>query len=199
MSEEVGFVEKPQMSNSFLEDLLSFIDEAEVEEANFNEKEDGFCIESMDQANYIAKKLKELRKEKQEIEESAKNAMDKYAAKIQAWKEKNLGPYENQEEFFLRMLKSFAEEKLRGSTKKSIKLIEGTIGFKKQQDKYEYEDEQLLEFLESSHKEFVKYKPSVDKIKLKSETTPKEGKLYFGEVLIPGVTVTPQEEKFDLK
>ena len=58
-------------------------------------------------------------------------------------------------EFLERCLKSFAIKELEGSKKKSIKLPYGTLSFKKQQDKYEYSEELIMDWLKNNN--YTKY------------------------------------------
>lgn len=186
-------------ANLFLADLLSFVEEAEVNEIKLDQAKPGFQIETMEQANYITRKLKELRAEQEQIEETAKRELRRYEDKVNTWKEKTLSPLQNQEQFYMSLLESFARQKLEGSNKKSLKLIEGTIGFRKQQDKYEYDDKVLTAYLEENHKDLVKYKASPDKIALKKAGEVKNGVLYINGKAVPGVTIIPQDEKFEVK
>lgn len=186
-------------ANLFLADLLSFVEEAEVNEIELDQAKPGFQIETMEQANYITRKLKELRAEQEQIEETAKRELRRYEDKVNTWKEKTLSPLQNQEQFYMSLLESFARQKLEGSNKKSLKLIEGTIGFRKQQDKYEYDDKVLTAYLEENHKDLVKYKASPDKTALKKAGEVKNGALYVNGKAVPGVTIISQDEKFEVK
>lgn len=187
-----------QTSNDLLEDLLSFIDEEEEQEIGVNESQP-FRIENDMQANYFIRKVKELRKEKEQILETAERELRRYEAKIEKWKEMMLSPLENKEKFFLQLLQQYAEEQLMGTGKKSMKLIEGTLGFRKKPDKYEYDEETLLAYLKEKYPDFVRYKASVDKTELKKAAEAKDGKLYLNGEEVPGVAVIPQEIGFDVK
>ncbi|PTY93009.1 host-nuclease inhibitor Gam family protein [Heyndrickxia sporothermodurans] len=191
--------QEQKTGNSFLDDLLSFVEEAEVEELDLTTVDEGFSIQNMDQANFIAKKVKEVRAEMEEAAETAQAYLESYQEKISNWLEKTQNPLRNQEAYLLRLLENFARTKLEGSNKKSLKLIEGTLQFRKQQDKYEYEDNVLLTYAENNLPQFIKTKLSVDKTELKKKATVKNGELYIDGVLVPGVTVTAQDEKFDVK
>lgn len=188
-----------QTGNSFLDDLLEFIDEAEVEELELQKEEDGFKIETIDQANYITKKVKQIRSEIEEAKEIAEAQLKAYEEKVNAWLSSVTKPLERQEEFYLLLLEQFAKEKLKDTKKRSLKLIEGTLQFKKQQDKYEYDDKELTAFAEKNLKDYVRYKPSVDKSKLKKDGKVKEGKLYIGDKEVKGVRVISREDKFSVK
>lgn len=191
--------QEQKTGNSFLDDLLSFVEEAEVEELNLTAVDEGFSIQNMDQANFIAKKVKEVRAEMEEAAETAQAYLESHQEKISNWLEKTQNPLRNQEAYLLRLLENFARTKLEGSNKKSLKLIEGTLQFRKQQDKYEYEDNVLLTYAENNLPQFIKTKLSVDKTELKKKATVKNGEIYIDGVLVPGITVTSQDEKFDVK
>lgn len=188
-----------ETGNSFLDDLLAFVEKTEAEELDLTNVNEGFSIQSTDQANYIAKKVKELRAEQEEAAATAKEQIKAYQEKVEMWLEKVVNPLKNQEEFYLRLLENFAREKLEGSSKKSLKLIEGTLQFRKQQDKYEYEDNVLQAFVEENLPDYVKVKTSVDKTKLKKDATVVNGQLYIDGTLVEGVTVMKQDDKFDVK
>lgn len=187
-------------NNSFLTDLLSFVEEIEVAELNLEDKQ-GFQIETVDQANFIARKVKELRAEREEAMETAKKQIEAYQDKVNAWLESVTKPLDNQEAYYLNLLETFARTKLDGSNKKSLKLIEGTLQFRKQQPKYEYTDNVLLDYVKENLPDLIKRKvtESVDKTALKNKATIKDGRLYIDGKLIPGVVVEEQDDKFDVK
>jgi hypothetical protein len=129
---------------------------------------------------------------------------DLLSTRVNQWRQQELDKRQRDIDYISNLLRAFAEEELKnnkGKTK-SISLPYGSIGFKKQQDKYEYDEEALLAFLKEDkelEKKYVKYKPSPDKTALKKDGEAKNGKLYLGDTNVPGVTVTPQEEKFEVK
>ena len=187
-----------QTGNDLLGDLLSFINEEEEQEIGVNESQPS-RIENDMQANYFIRKVKELRKEKEQIFETAERELRRYEVKIEKWKKMMLSPLENKEKFFLQLLQQYAEEQLMGTGKKSMKLIEGTLGFCKKPDKYEYDEKTLLAYLKEKYPDFVRYKASVDKTELKKAAEAKDGKLYLDGEEVPGVAVIPQEIGFDVK
>lgn len=183
-----------------MNDLLKHIEEAEVEEANIKLDSEGFKIQDMDQANYIVKKVKQIRQEKKEIKNAAKEQLKKYKELIEAWETNSLYPLNNQEEFFTNALQSFAKEMLEGTKKKSIKLINGNIGFKKQVDEISYEEEKLKEYLKKNDlTEYLRIKEEIEKDALKKAGTKKDGFLVLKGEAVPGITFTPREDKFEVK
>lgn len=186
------------MEQSFLDDLLEYVNEEE-EQALGIQHDEAFVIDSVEQANYFARKLNELRAEKQQIAATAQDQIDVYVQRVDAWKNKTLAPLEYEEDRLLAMLKFFAETQLSGSTKKSIKLVEGTLQFRKQQAAYEYNDELLLDYMQRAAAQYVVIKPSVDKKEFKKAITVKDGQAILDGNIVPGVTITERPEAFDLK
>lgn len=185
----------------FATSLRNFMDEEERKILEVTE--DSAAIMTKEQANYFTKKLLECRAYMDEVNAFADKEIERTTKIVNEWREKRLDVYKKQEEYLLSILKEFAEKELPPDAKtKSIKLPNGTLGFRKQQPKYEYEEDTLLLFLESNEKlksQFVKYKPFVNKTELKKMTSIIDGSLVYNNIKIDGVTVVPQEDKFDVK
>ena len=183
---------------SFLEELTDFIEEEEIQELELDQDE--LIIKDTRQAEYFLKKVKELQREKEEIEQTAQFAIEEYQKKVEKWKKQKLSPIENTIEYFSNLLDSFARYKLEGSSKKSLKLIEGTIGYRSQAPKYNYEDEKaLVEFLEKNAPDFLRYKKEPDKSQLKKQAEVVDGKLYIDDKLVEGITVEERGDAFYVK
>lgn len=196
---EVEQTQESATSNSFLNDLLEFIDEQEVKELGLDTVDETYTIKDMAHANYIAKKLREVRSQIDVVNSTSDNQIDSYRQKVEQFRASSLAPLASSETFLLGLIQEFARRQLEGSTKKSVKLIEGTAQFRKPPDKFEYDEDVLLAYLQTTLPDYVKHKPSVDKAELKKAGKVKEGLLYVGDTNIPGVTITPQEEKFEVK
>lgn len=192
--------EDERLSFGFLNDLQDFMDSEEVQELNIDTEGQHFKITSREQAGFFIRKVQEVREEAEQINAAAKKELDRLAAKITTWQEKEIARCANAESYIMSLLENFAEEELAGSDKRSLKLPFGTLGFRKQQDKYEYDDKTLLEFLEENKLEtYIQRKPSPKKADLKKVGMVKDGSLYVDGVLIKGITITPQEDKFEIK
>ena len=185
--------------NAFLDDLLAFIEETEVEEAEVDLHSSRFTVETMDQANYVIRKLNEVREERGQAEQAAAEQIQAYKEKVENWLKAVSSPLDNQEMYYMNLLKMFAANKLDGSKKKSLKLIEGTLAFKKQQPDYQYQDDVLTEYLKESHPDLIAIKHSPKKAELKKAGEARNGALYVGEDKIPGVTVIDRDDKFEVK
>ena len=104
--------------------------------------------------------------------------------------------------FFENALKTYTLKELEGSKKKSIKLPYGTLSIKKQHDKYEYDEKEILQWLKEYNQEkFIETKvvESINKKELKKEAYYNNGSLYIDNIPVRGITVTPQGDKFEIK
>lgn len=188
------------VSLDLLEDLLNFVDETEAEETGLNSADAGFIIDTPQQANYVLRKVKEIRKQAEDVRVTAQQEVDKYAAKVQVWADKQLSQMEYSENYFLSLLEDYARSHIDpNGKKKSLSLIDGTVGFRKATDKYEYQDDILISALQEKHPELIEMKPSLKKAELKKIIKVKEDGVYLDDILLTGLTVTPQPEKFEVK
>lgn len=188
----------------FLQELNNAIEEEERKALNINfaDTENTQLIQNQSQANYFCKVVHEL-----ENEIKAKNELiDKEKARVEnhyeQFREKQLAEPKRKLEYLKSCLKTFTIEQLEGSSKRSIKLPYGTLSLKRQNDKFEYNEEEVLNWLkENNQLEFVHQKvmESIDKNKLKKEGYIHEGVLFINNAPVDGIKVTHQEDKFEVK
>lgn len=185
------------MDNTTMDFLANDLDDsvsaAEEETIGLSGEIDSFKIETRDQAEYFTRRLVEAQKENEAVELVAKKRLNEYTERVNAWKENKLKENSYNIERWTSWLRPWAEEQLKDSKKKSVKLIEGTLGFRKA-DKYEYDDEKLVEYLQSSgHEELlIEQTPKVDKTALKKA-------FDFEKENVPGVTYTKLPDSFTVK
>lgn len=203
---DINSVDERMSNSSFIDDLFDYIDEQEVKELHIdNPMAEGFSIRNEEQANYWIRKVKDLREEKEKIAQQAQSSIESYVKKVQKFVDSSYTPLDRQEEFLTRALQSFAEqERQNNPTKKSIRMIEGTLAFRHQQPEFEYDDEALLASLKADDKlaenyvkEKIEYKP--DKTKLKKDGDIVGDGFSVNGVLLAGITVTPRPDKFEIK
>lgn len=188
--------------DELLEDLLDAIDSMEAEEAGIDaEASDAFVIDTTQQANYAVRKVKEIRQQMEEIQATAKKELEDHAAKVKEWEARQMLSLEYSEQYFASRLESYARQHIDpNGKKKSLSLINGSIGFRKQPDSYDYTDEKaLLAKLKEKYPDLVENKPTIKKAELKKTATVKDGALYINGELIPGVTVTSKPDNFEVK
>lgn len=197
MQQIISIPDKP------MDQLLAFIDESDAKSLDIGLEPKEVTTITEEQAEYYIRLYKKLEREQQEAIETAEAYIQKAKDKAEAWLEKR-----ESDSAFLRTLceeklKSFLEDNLakNGSKKRSITLIEGTIGFRKQQDNYEYHNEKnTLSYLEDKDlKEYINYKSSINKTVLKKAAVINNGKLFIDGEEIPDITVTPRDDKFEIK
>ena len=180
-----------------MNDLDDSVNAAEAEAVGLSGEvdvsEDGFKIETRDQAEYYTRCLAEAQRENAAVELAAKKRIEEYVERVNAWKESKLKENANNIECWTGLLRPWAEEELKGSKKKSVKLIEGTLSFRKNDD-YQYDDEKLIAYLKAKGRNdlLVDQAPKVDKKALKKA-------FDFTKDKIPGVTYTVLPDTFTVK
>jgi phage host-nuclease inhibitor protein Gam len=169
------------------QDLYSYLLESEEQES----QSEGFVVDSLEKAEWCLRKLAKLAQEDAEDEAMAQREIQR----IQAWLEARKKPRQQSREFFEEHLRRFHEKLLQDDPKrnKTVKLPHGTLKARKLPDKWEYDEQAILEWAKANARiEFIRVKAEPDKQAIKQYV--KE----TGEVP-PGVTVTTQGIKFDVE
>ena len=194
------------MMRDFIKDLNESISKMEAEELNINvtgdEESDREIIQNPQQANYFCKVVNELREEKAKTEELINQELERVKREYEAYKTKELNRIDGQIQYFSGLLESYATKELQNSKKRSIKLPHGTLSIKKQQDKYDYDEDAILEWLKKNKQDKfinVQTKETVNKKDLKKEGFSHNGKLYLDDIEVEGVVITAQPDKFEVK
>ena len=189
--------------DDFLADLNQAIKEEEEKALDIDyQEEDNELIKNQAQANYFCKVVAELREEKNKKNELIDQEIQRIKNHYEQFRLKQNNEIDRKIEFLERCLKSLAIKELEGSKKKSIKLPYGTLSFKKQQDKYEYSEELIMDWLKNNnYTKYINTKTieSVDKKALKKESHVCNGYLFIDNNKVDGVTVTKQDDKFEIK
>lgn len=189
--------------DDFLADLNQAIKEEEEKALDIDyQEEDNELIKNQAQANYFCKVIAGLREEKNKKNELIDQEIQRIKNHYEQFRLKQNNEIDRKIEFLERCLKSFAIKELEGSKKKSIKLPYGTLSFKKQQDKYEYSEELIMDWLKNNnYTKYINTKTieSVDKKALKKESHVCNGYLFIDNNKVDGVTVTKQDDKFEIK
>lgn len=185
-------------SISAMEDLLNFIEKED--DTLIGDVDPHYIIKNQDEANIYIKRYKNIVAQMNEIEETSKEALSKYADKVNTWKESCLMPLQRKLQYYETLLQQYAEHQLEGSNKKSLKLIEGTIGFRTPPVKFNYNDEEVLYWLKQVNaNDYLKETTTINKEALKKAGAIKDDKFYINDVEVPGITLTKQDKKFVVK
>lgn len=173
-------------------ELNKFLDEQEeVTQA-------GFVVDTDEKANWALRKIKQFKEQQKE-----NNALaDAEIEKINAWAKQENEKAQQSIDYFQGLIAAFALKKRETDPKfKSMKLPNGRIRFKKQQPKWNYDDEKVVKALKDAGlQDFIKVKESPSKTDIKKAFDVQDGKVVVpdtGEIL-DGVEVIEQEDKFEV-
>lgn len=190
----------------FMDELEQFMLKAEVEELKVklaeDVEEDGtLLVKNKSDADFYLRQINKLKQQKEEINEFVDQEIERQLRLYQEYREDRMRPLDNQIAFYENALKTFAMNEYAETNKKTIKLPNGTLAIKKQQPKYVYNDEQVLEFLqENNYKDYIRTKAEVNKKDLKKNAiVNNNNELVIDGKVVPGVTVIPQEDKFEVR
>lgn len=131
------------------------------------------------------------------VKESKQKDAAAWHAKVDKWLDAILTSIDQANESDENMLKTYAEDRLKNSKRKSVSLPSGKFGFRKGQPKIEHQDDVLLQYAKEANPKYVKVKESLDWSGLKKACVIDQDKMIDenGEVL-PGITIHPAEQTF---
>lgn len=166
-----------------------------------NEEEDAPMIDSRDKANYFLKLMANIQQDINAINEICDAEIDKTVKRVESFRESQLSTLTKQYEYYKKILRNFTEHELQNSKKKSVPLAYGSLSIRKTPDKWEYDDDKLLNWFKENNPDLVNRKitESVDKKQIKS-LSKKDGEVaMLNGKPIEGITIVPQPDKFDVK
>lgn len=191
------------MHKDFMNELEEFMLAAELEELNIKLEEDDIRLEikNKSEADFIIKQVNKLRQEKEEINKFVDQEIERQMKLYEEYRQSRLRPLDSQIAYYEESLKTFTLNEYNETGKKTIKLPNGSIGIKKQQPKYVYNDAEVLEFLQQNElNEYIRMKPELNKKDLKKNAiVNSNNELLINNQVVPGVVVIPQEDKFEIK
>lgn len=181
--------------------LAAEIEELKVKLAGDTEEDGTLLVKNKSDADFYLRQINKLKQQKEEINEFVDQEIERQLRLYQEYREDRMRPLDNQIAFYENALKTFAMNEYAETNKKTIKLPNGTLAIKKQQPKYVYNDEQVLEFLqENNYKDYIRTKAEVNKKDLKKNATVNNNnELVIDGKVVPGVVVIPQEDKFEVR
>lgn len=185
-----------------LSELFDEITDAEVEELGIVIEKEGFAITSEGQANFFLRRLEEARNEKDKINNTCDNEINKFNEKVNAFRSKEVRSLENAEAYYSTLLEKYASIALADSKKKSLKLPFGTLAFKTSPVKYIYDDEVLMKYIKDNDlSQFIRVKEEINKKDLKTAliVDKETGSISINDIPVNGVNITPGELSFSIK
>lgn len=163
-----------------------------------------FAVTDEASAEWAMEKLEENAKARALVDEQYQRMI----ARHEAWRADALKELDENDAYLQSLLRPWAEAKLAGGKKKSVKLPSGTVGFRAGSGTYKFGDEkvtatsaELLAFVKTDDASYIKVEESVRWGDYKATLNVMEnGKVVSanGEV-IPGMTYTEGEPTFYVK
>jgi phage host-nuclease inhibitor protein Gam len=174
--------------------MLNELLKEELEEIQQEYK--GFRIDSLESANWAFRKLQAMHQQKAEFVTLA----NKEHARIQNWVDNEFGKLDNQVEFFNGLLTEYALEQRHSDPKWKCSTPFGKVSFRKQQPKWNVEDEILLHNLKASGlNNLIRIKEEINKAELKKVAAVIRGKVLIDGEILEGVTVEEQPEAIKIE
>lgn len=148
--------------------------QAELDELEQQEQEErqSFKVDSLESANWVMRKLVALESKRKEVNGLA----DVEAYRIEAYRKTELDKLQRDEDYFRELLGVYANEQREKDPKfKSIKTPYGSVSFKKQQPKWNYNDQDLVTWLnERGYDQLIRVKWEPNKTDIKKAFTVNE-------------------------
>lgn len=199
MCEEI-IVEEPVNKNFKLTDVENYVDDSTADELNFDEN-DTPIIENKNQAEYFVAQYKKAIQSIEENESAFKEYVDWQTKKAEQWLESI-----NKEHKFIvekvgLLLEDYARKNIKAEDKKkSIKLINSMLGLRSQKPEYDYDEDEVREFLEINDSSIlVPQKPKIDKVALKQKGVIDGENLKINGKIVPSLVVKPKGDAFYIK
>lgn len=191
----------------FIEATLSMDNEEDEDKQPINDK---FTITNDAAAEKALWYYKKLNADIAALQQQAHDYVEEAEKTANTFLAKNCKPKENYREILEQRLLDFAQRETAERHTKSIKLLNGTLSFIKQQPKYERNEEVIINYIHSikdinnSLKKFLKPQPDkLDWAALKKEGNVQDidgtKKLVVGSTIIPSVTIIEQDRSFKIK
>lgn len=173
-------------------------------ETTEEEAKERFKIESTEQANWAFRKLRAISAKASEIKALA----DAERARIDEWEKKELSILENSTEFFEGLLTEYFVRQKEVDPQFKLSTPYGKVSSRKQQPKWNYEDEKLIPYLENYKPELIRIKKEVNKNNFKKAVKEKDGFTLMddGRVVssetgefIEGITIEERPDSINVK
>lgn len=167
-----------------------------IMENNIGEAKKPFKISELEQTSWAFKKLRKLQEEEDQIKYLASKEMEI----INTWQSKELEKIENSKKYFNGILEEYYMEELEKNPKAKINTPFGKMSIRKQQPKWEIENEVALEWIKKNDKQLIRVKEEIDKAGLK-----KKYKIVGNQVvtedgeIVEGIEILERDPKITIK
>lgn len=152
--------------------IFDFLDEVEEEKRSLEDERERYKITDTNTAENVLARYKRIQNRMLNLNAQADEYVAQVQAKHKAYMDTVIEPMKQELEFLADRLSEFAQEQLKNSKKKSLKLVEGTLAFKRTQDKYNHDDAAILEYIKNAKnlQQYLKPQPAkLDWAKMKED------------------------------
>lgn len=182
-----------------LNKLNAFMNADFEEKVKKEEKKEGYKLTSIDDVNWRLAQIKENQEKIEEIKSHIKEEKEKYIAKLEQYEKQEVTPLEQANEWHMQLLQQFYDENCqfdKNGKPEVLSVINGKIGYRKQQDKYDYDEALIVTELEKAGiQNYIK--KSINKADLKKAIVKDEqGNAMLGDIKLEGITITKQDSVF---
>lgn len=155
-----------------------------------------FTIQDLDSANWAFRKLAAIERKRKEIQELA----DREIERIKDWQNQEEESLNNSKEFFEGLLTEYFVRQRELDPKFKLSTPYGRVSSRKQQPKWIYDNDKVVEWLKENDKELirVKYEPDKREIKKKYKVVGNTVVTEDGEI-VEGITIEERPEKVTIK
>lgn len=176
---------------------MNALDQLELEELQTFEQNEGFSIQSLNEADWALRKIAALNKQKEEKAGLAKERIEFY----KNWLTKETESIEQSISYFEMLLGKYLLEQRKTDKKFKISTPFGKVSTRKQPPKWELNDEKVLAALKENEMDgLIRIKEEVNKVELKKAVSIQAGRAITEDgVILEGVTVIEQPEKIVVK
>ncbi len=181
------------MMNELLEmELIEAKETTEVAEMSGER----FAIKDLDSANWAFRKLAAIERKRKEIQELA----DREIERIKNWQQQEEEGLNNSKEFFEGLLTEYFVRQRELDPKFKLSTPYGRVSSRKQQPKWIYDNDKVVEWLKENDKELirVKYEPDKREIKKKYEVVGNTVVTEDGEI-VEGITIENRPDSINIK
>lgn len=175
----------------FTEELQNFIDE---------ENRNLAVVSTIDEANYTIRRIKELQEQKEHDIAEAERMLKLYKDKVKMFVDSKCSSYDFEIERLQQMLEPYIQSSLEETGKKSVKFIEGTAGYRKQEKLIDHDDVELEKEVKGIDDE--KYFKTVTKFSwsnLKKDLEFVDGKVLLNDKELTNVRYEDRDDVFYVK
>ena len=175
----------------FTKELQNFIDE---------ENRNLAIVSTIDEANYTIRRIKELQEQKEHDIAEAERMLKLYKDKVKMFVDSKCSSYDFEIERLQQMLEPYIQSSLKQTGKKSVKFIEGTAGYRKQEKLIDHDDVELEKEVKGIDDE--KYFKTVTKFSwsnLKKDLEFVDGKVLLNGKELTNVRYEDRDDAFCVK